>query len=174
MGGARASSPLSLARLIAGRYGRHLEVEAVALGGSQAAGTAEPGSDIDLYVYLREDLPVLVVGLDDQRGLDRMFALGPAKPGEGNLKHGWAERTLERMPARTLVLFGDDGAAAFFLVAAGEEAGSDEEAGPDVTALGERVRDALGARGGGKGRRFQGRGPETQKIENARRAIEGG
>jgi cellulose biosynthesis protein BcsQ len=42
---------------------------------------------------LREDLPVLLVGLDDQQGIDRMFALRPLLPGEGNLKHGWAERS---------------------------------------------------------------------------------
>jgi cellulose biosynthesis protein BcsQ len=46
---------------------------------------------------LREDLPVLIVGLDDQLVLDRMFALRPLLPGEGNLKHGWAERSLARV-----------------------------------------------------------------------------
>jgi cellulose biosynthesis protein BcsQ len=46
---------------------------------------------------LREDLPVLIVGLDDQQVLDRMFALRPLHPGEGNLKHGWAERSFERV-----------------------------------------------------------------------------
>jgi cellulose biosynthesis protein BcsQ len=46
---------------------------------------------------LREDLPVLLVGLDDQLVLDRMFALRPLLPGEGNLKHGWAERSLSRV-----------------------------------------------------------------------------
>jgi cellulose biosynthesis protein BcsQ len=46
---------------------------------------------------LREDLPVLVVGLDDQQVIDRMFALRPPLPGEGNLKHGWAERSLSQV-----------------------------------------------------------------------------
>jgi cellulose biosynthesis protein BcsQ len=46
---------------------------------------------------LREDLPVLLVGLDDQQTLDRMFALRGLAPGEGNLKHGWAERSFERV-----------------------------------------------------------------------------
>lgn len=52
------ASPLFLAGTIAERYGRWPQVEAVALGGSQASGTADPGSDIDLYVYLRQELPV--------------------------------------------------------------------------------------------------------------------
>ncbi len=67
---------------------------------SNKGGVGKTTLTANLAIYLRalrEDLPVLVVGLDDQRGLDRMFALGPAKPGEGNLKHGWAERTLERV-----------------------------------------------------------------------------
>ena len=46
---------------------------------------------------LREDLPVLLVGLDDQQVLDRMFALRSPQPGDGNLKHGWAERSLSRV-----------------------------------------------------------------------------
>jgi cellulose biosynthesis protein BcsQ len=54
----------------------------------------------NLAIYLRalrEDQPVAVVGLDDQATLDRMFALGPPEPGSGNLKHGWAERSLDRV-----------------------------------------------------------------------------
>ena len=54
----------------------------------------------NLAIYLRalrEDQPVAVVGLDDQGTLDRMFSLGPAEPGAGNLKHGWAERSLDRV-----------------------------------------------------------------------------
>jgi hypothetical protein len=50
----------TLARAVAARYGALSEVEAVALGGSAAAGTADPGSDIDLYVYVREAIPVEV------------------------------------------------------------------------------------------------------------------
>jgi len=46
---------------------------------------------------LREDLPVLVVSLDDQQTIDRMFRLRPPQPGEGHLKHGWAERSLTRV-----------------------------------------------------------------------------
>ncbi len=54
----------------------------------------------NLAVYLRalrEDLPLLVVGLDDQTVLDRMYRLKPAERGEGNLKHGWAQRTLSQV-----------------------------------------------------------------------------
>lgn len=54
----------------------------------------------NLAVYLRalrEDVPVLVVGLDDQQTVDRMFSLRAPRPGDGNLKHGWAERSLSRV-----------------------------------------------------------------------------
>lgn len=58
-------------------------------------GKTTLATNLAIYVRaLREDLPVLVVGLDDQKTLDRMFALRPAAPGEPNLKHGWAERSL--------------------------------------------------------------------------------
>jgi hypothetical protein len=50
--------PLSLARSIAGRYGTLSQVEAVVLAGSQASGSADRGSDIDLYVYLSAPLAV--------------------------------------------------------------------------------------------------------------------
>jgi hypothetical protein len=51
---------LSLAKGIAGRYDRLPQVEAVALAGSQAGGTADQGSDIDLYVYVRAEIPLSV------------------------------------------------------------------------------------------------------------------
>lgn len=52
-------------------------------------------SNIAIYTRaLREDLPVLIVGLDDQGTLDRMFALRDLRPGDANLKHAWAERSL--------------------------------------------------------------------------------
>ncbi|MEE8391529.1 MAG: nucleotidyltransferase domain-containing protein [Anaerolineae bacterium] len=60
MVGKSTKSPLLLAQAVAGRYARWPQVQAVALAGSQAAGTADQGSDIDLYVYLREELPVAV------------------------------------------------------------------------------------------------------------------
>lgn len=66
---------------------------------SNKGGVGKTTVATNLAVYfraLREDLPVLVVGLDDQATLDRMFALRPPQPGEPNLKHAWAERSLDR------------------------------------------------------------------------------
>jgi len=61
-------------------------------------GKTTVAANLAIFVRaLREDLPVLLVGLDDQLVLDRMFALRPLQPGEGNLKHGWAERSLARV-----------------------------------------------------------------------------
>jgi len=61
-------------------------------------GKTTVAANLAIFVRaLREDLPVLLVGLDDQQVIDRMFALRPMLPGEGNLKHGWAERSLARV-----------------------------------------------------------------------------
>ncbi len=49
---------LSLAHRIAERYSALPEVEAVALGGSLATERAETGSDIDLYVFSHDPLPL--------------------------------------------------------------------------------------------------------------------
>ncbi len=58
-------------------------------------GKTTLASNLAIYTRaLREDLPVLVVGLDDQGALDRMFALRELRPADGNLKHAWAERSL--------------------------------------------------------------------------------
>jgi len=51
-------SPLAVGQQIAAMYGALPQVEAVALAGSHTTGHAGPGSDIDLYVYVREGLPV--------------------------------------------------------------------------------------------------------------------
>lgn len=61
--GASGARPL-LAREIAARLGAIDGVVAVALGGSVASGAADAGSDIDLYVYAPEDVP-----LDARRAL---------------------------------------------------------------------------------------------------------
>src|SRR5262245_8220976 len=64
---------------------------------SNKGGVGKTTLTSNLAIYtraLREDLPVLVVGLDDQGTLDRMFALRDLRPGEANLKHAWAERSL--------------------------------------------------------------------------------
>jgi predicted nucleotidyltransferase len=46
-----------LASQLAARYSTLSQVEAVALGGSLASGTADATSDIDLYVYVQTDIP---------------------------------------------------------------------------------------------------------------------
>jgi predicted nucleotidyltransferase len=51
-------APLALSQQIAALYGSLPQVEAVALAGSHTTGQAGPSSDIDLYVYLRQELPV--------------------------------------------------------------------------------------------------------------------
>jgi hypothetical protein len=51
-------APLALARKLAARFGELPQVEAVALTGSQNMDTADESSDIDLYVYIHEDIPV--------------------------------------------------------------------------------------------------------------------
>ena len=51
---------LSLAAGIAARYSVLPQVEAVALAGSQATGVADRGSDLDIYVYVREEIPISV------------------------------------------------------------------------------------------------------------------
>jgi len=82
---------------------------------SNKGGVGKTTLATNLAIYLRalrEDLPVLVLSLDDQQVVDRMFALRPPgvtdsarlrlaarglAPGEGNLKHGWAERSFARL-----------------------------------------------------------------------------
>ena len=64
---------------------------------SNKGGVGKTTLATNLAIYtraLREDLPVLLVGLDDQGTLDRMFALRDLRPGDANLKHAWAERSL--------------------------------------------------------------------------------
>lgn len=61
-------------------------------------GKTTVASNLAIYFRaLREELPVLVAGLDDQSTLDRMFALRDPRPGDGNLKHAVAERSLDRV-----------------------------------------------------------------------------
>src|SRR5690348_6531847 len=52
------SPHLALAQRLADRFGELPQVEAVALTGSLNMGVADDHSDIDLYVYVREDIPV--------------------------------------------------------------------------------------------------------------------
>jgi hypothetical protein len=53
-------SLLSLTNDIVAGYSSLPQVEAVALAGSQTSGTADQGSDIDVYVYSRAEIPVSV------------------------------------------------------------------------------------------------------------------
>jgi alanyl-tRNA synthetase len=76
-----------------------------------------------------------------------------------------AGAVLEAAPAKTLALFGDDGAAAFFLVATGATAEH------DAAELGARVATALGGKGGGRGGSYQGRGPDAARIPAAMEAL---
>ena len=67
---------------------------------SNKGGVGKTTVAANLAIYfraLREDVPVLVVGLDDQGTLDRMFRLRASSPGEGNLKHAFAERSFDRV-----------------------------------------------------------------------------
>jgi hypothetical protein len=52
------ASRLHLALNIAERYMQLPQVEAVALAGSQASDAADQDSDLDLYVYLRAEIPI--------------------------------------------------------------------------------------------------------------------
>ncbi len=64
---------------------------------SNKGGVGKTTVTANLAIYLRalrEELPILLVGLDDQRTLDRMFSLHPGRPAEKGLEHAWAERSL--------------------------------------------------------------------------------
>ncbi len=64
---------------------------------SNKGGVGKTTVATNLAVYLRalhEELGVLLIGLDDQSIIDRMFRLRPSTSGELNLKHGWAQRNL--------------------------------------------------------------------------------
>jgi chromosome partitioning protein len=74
-------------------------MSAVVAVASNKGGVGKTTIATNLAIYLRalhEDLPVLLLGLDDQSIIDRMFRLRPLQPGDPNLKHAFAERSLER------------------------------------------------------------------------------
>jgi cellulose biosynthesis protein BcsQ len=78
----------------------NLPMRAVIAVCSNKGGVGKTTVATNLAIYLRalyEDLPVLLLGLDDQSIIDRMFRLRPRAPGEPNLKHAFAERSLERV-----------------------------------------------------------------------------
>jgi cellulose biosynthesis protein BcsQ len=67
---------------------------------SNKGGVGKTTVATNLAIYLRalhEDLPILVLSLDDQGIVERMFGLDVVPPGDGNVKHGWAERSFERV-----------------------------------------------------------------------------
>ena len=89
--------PPVLATLAPGAPSRRCATLAVSCN-KGGVGKTTVATNLAIYLRaLREDLPVAVVSLDDQRSVDRMLALRPPQPGEGNLKHGWAERSLDRV-----------------------------------------------------------------------------
>jgi alanyl-tRNA synthetase len=74
-----------------------------------------------------------------------------------------ASAILARRPDAVAVLVGEE----CFLVQAGA-AGP-----PDVSALGARVRDLTGAKGGGRGKTFQGKGGQAPALDALKRALRG-
>lgn len=67
---------------------------------SNKGGVGKTTVATNLAIYLRalhEDLPILIFSLDDQGVIERMFGFEGEPIGEGNIKHGWAERSLERL-----------------------------------------------------------------------------
>jgi cellulose biosynthesis protein BcsQ len=67
---------------------------------SNKGGVGKTTVATNLAVYLRalhEDLPILIFSLDDQGVIERMFGFEGEPIGDGNVKHGWAERSLERL-----------------------------------------------------------------------------
>jgi cellulose biosynthesis protein BcsQ len=66
---------------------------------SNKGGVGKTTVATNLAIYLRalyEDLPVLLLGLDDQSVIDRMFRIRPRAENEPTLKHAFAARSLER------------------------------------------------------------------------------
>ena len=67
---------------------------------SNKGGVGKTTVAANLAIYLRaldEELPILIFSLDDQGVIERMFGFEGEPIGEGNLKHGWAERSFERL-----------------------------------------------------------------------------
>jgi alanyl-tRNA synthetase len=69
-------------------------------------------------------------------------------------------------PDRVVLLTAGEGEQGAFLVAAGERTAF------DVPAVGRRVADLLGGRGGGSGRVFQGKANDLARREQAVRFLE--
>jgi len=92
LGKKRTSTPISV-----GYPPQVIQVLAVA---SNKGGVGKTTVATNLAIYLRAllpELPVLLIGLDDQTVIDRLLQLRSTSEGAGNLKHGWAERCLDRV-----------------------------------------------------------------------------
>jgi cellulose biosynthesis protein BcsQ len=67
---------------------------------SNKGGVGKTTVATNLAIYLRalhENLPILLFSLDDQGVIERMFGFDGEPMGDGNVKHGWAERSFERL-----------------------------------------------------------------------------
>jgi len=73
---------LSLARRVVAGFAELPGVVAVALGGSLAAGTADAGSDVDLYVYAPVAIPLPVRAAVAGDAAARELDLSPWEPGD--------------------------------------------------------------------------------------------
>jgi predicted nucleotidyltransferase len=103
---------LSLAADVAARYGALAQVEAVALAGSRTAGVAARDSDLDLYVYAHEEIPLaaraeIATARAERAELDNRFW----EPGDEWIESGahfdvmfrrpvWIEGELDRLLRR--------------------------------------------------------------------------
>ena len=75
----------ALAEKLGGLFAGLAEVEAVALAGSQATGADDSGSDIDVYVYTRGEIPLSTrMAIIDQSGGASRANLGLASWGPGD------------------------------------------------------------------------------------------
>jgi len=66
---------------------------------SNKGGVGKTTIAANLAIYLRalhEELPILLISLDDQATIDRMFAVGTS-PRAPNLTHAWVDRSLDRV-----------------------------------------------------------------------------
>ena len=79
-----SSQALALAGRLAASYAAWPAVEAVALGGSRATGLADPGSDVDLYVYAAAEPPRLARAalVAAEGGREAEIGRSPFEPGD--------------------------------------------------------------------------------------------
>jgi hypothetical protein len=118
--GRQMDSRVDLAQSLAAVYGGHPQVEAVALGGSLAGQSADERSDLDLYVYLTEALPLETRAAIARTRADRVEVGNDFwEPGDEWIERraglhvdviyrstGWAEDQLDRVLRRHLASVG--------------------------------------------------------------------